>query len=356
MTDGQGSSIRDGRGGVRVDGGDGRPDLRITDGHVRVTAPDGSQQRVDIPDRGDGSGTTRPGQGDGTAPARTGDGTTAPRQDGEAGTPRRDGDAGAPRQDGDSGEPRRDTDTDTDSDTSARPDRDGSRPGGDDGRRTPGDRDEPPVRALPNTRRAALEGIPFEVAKNALNLVTGLGADMFRVWADLWVNPVNGLNPDFMNDPKYWSQVAMQIGTAIPKGAAEARYGGDAGVPGEGPGGDIAGFPLEFAHQHSRNNLRDAYMEEEHPAPPELEGPQDVWEDMQASDEAEQEQGRAQDIRREIKVLDAMLSDDMNTELQGMRDEMSPEQRRTLDRFLEGAEEERDRLRLELDGLRGGEG
>ncbi|WP_304452284.1 hypothetical protein [Nocardiopsis sp. YSL2] len=59
MTDGQGSSIRDGRGGVRVDGGDGRPDLRITDDHVRVTAPDGSQQRVDIPDRSDGSGTTR---------------------------------------------------------------------------------------------------------------------------------------------------------------------------------------------------------------------------------------------------------------------------------------------------------
>ncbi|WP_304452283.1 hypothetical protein [Nocardiopsis sp. YSL2] len=152
-----------------------------------------------------------------------------------------------------------------------------------------------------------------------------------------------------MNDPKYWSQVAMQIGTAIPKGAAEARYGGDAGVPGEGLGGDIAGFPLEFAHQHSRNNLRDAYMEEYHPPGPE--GPEDIWEEMEATDEAEAEQGRAQDIRREIKVLDAMLSDDMSAELQGKRDEMSPEQRRTLDRFLEGAEEERDRLRRELDVL-----
>ncbi|MDT0328129.1 RHS repeat domain-containing protein [Nocardiopsis lambiniae] len=47
VSDGNGVTVQDARGGVRVDTGEGHPDLRITPDHVQVVNPDGQQQRVD---------------------------------------------------------------------------------------------------------------------------------------------------------------------------------------------------------------------------------------------------------------------------------------------------------------------
>ncbi|WP_306368045.1 hypothetical protein [Nocardiopsis sp. CC223A] len=45
-------TIADGRGGVRVDGGEGRPELRITEDQVHVTEPDGHREVIDVNDIG----------------------------------------------------------------------------------------------------------------------------------------------------------------------------------------------------------------------------------------------------------------------------------------------------------------
>lgn len=62
VTDAAGVTVQDARGGVRVDTGEGHPDLRITPDHVQVVNPDGQQQRIDptVPGgrpEGDGDGT-----------------------------------------------------------------------------------------------------------------------------------------------------------------------------------------------------------------------------------------------------------------------------------------------------------
>ncbi|WP_116246419.1 hypothetical protein [Nocardiopsis sp. FIRDI 009] len=126
VDDGNGTTVRDGRRGVRVDGGDGRPDLRITDREVRVTTPDGDQQRVDIP-------TTRP-----------------------------DPDTGAPatRQDGDA--------------PSGGDRRGGGDPGGGDA----------PVRPMPDSLRASFNAMLDTLFKNALNVTGGLIAEHFWIGED----------------------------------------------------------------------------------------------------------------------------------------------------------------------------
>lgn len=66
LTDGE-TTVREGRGGVRVDSGAHNPDLHIDQNGVRVSNPDGSAQRVDYPQQGGDQGrlpnTNRPEPG-----------------------------------------------------------------------------------------------------------------------------------------------------------------------------------------------------------------------------------------------------------------------------------------------------
>ncbi|NKY98942.1 hypothetical protein [Nocardiopsis alborubida] len=237
VTDGDGNTIRDGRGGVRVDGGEGRPDLRITPDHVRVTTPEGAQHRVDVPG------------------ARTdGDGTSAPRSDDAAPGTRTDGDGAPAHADGGTGAPgdRRDGDT-TGSDGEGTParQRDGESSGGD----SPGG-DRPPVRPSLNSFGAMLEEMRLTLTKNFVNVLGGLGVEIgWQVFAD----------GDFTGTDIV--QAVVQLGTAAPKGLAEGQLSGTTALPTDGVRSHLSAFPLEMGHQAIRNDLRDLitneYLDEE---------------------------------------------------------------------------------------------
>ncbi|MFE1167456.1 hypothetical protein [Nocardiopsis sp. NPDC058789] len=268
-----GTTVRDARGGVRVDSGGG-PELRVTEGHVRVTAPDGVQHRVDIPGSGPDGGPARPDR-DGAR--------TAPRTDDGNGAPQRDGD-------------------DTASGGGDRRDSQGpERPGSD------------PVTTLRDTRRAALEAIPLELLKNILNVATGTGFDFARHFAAEatgwdWISDGIAFGPDGMPNPSYVVQSFMQLGTAIPKAAAEGRYGGADGLP---------NLPLELSHQAMRNNLRDAYLEER-----------------------EEDFLDGQELEKQRAVLDGLLSDAARAEIERSREGLPPDEARWLDSFVAAAERE----------------
>ncbi|WP_020379986.1 hypothetical protein [Nocardiopsis prasina] len=297
VTDGSsGTTVRDARGGVRVDSGGG-PELRVTEGHVRVSAPDGVQHRVDIPGSGADGAPARPDRDGGarTAPPMTDDGDAPARQDGDD-TAQRDGD-----------------------DTAS---------GGDDRRDSPGpERPDPdPVTTLRDTRRAALDGIPFELFKNILNVVAGTGFDFARHFAAEttgldWLSDGIAFGPDGMPNPSYVVQSFMQLGTAIPKAAAEGRYGGADGLP---------GFPLELSHQAMRNNLRDEYLDEFH-------------EDFREGEKVEEQ----------LEVLNKLLTEENLKEYEATRNtdhsnSSAVEEQERADRFLADAQAQRRVLEARL--------
>ncbi|WP_190394505.1 hypothetical protein [Nocardiopsis deserti] len=213
VTDGDGNTIRDGRGGIRVDGGEGRPDLRVTPDHVRVTTPEGAQHRVDVPGaRTDGDG----------APAHADEGTGVPGDRGDGDTAGSDGEGTPARQ------------------------RDGDSSGG----------DRPPVRPSLNSFGAMLEEMRLTLAKNFVNVLGGLGVEIG------WQEFADG---DFTGTDVV--QAVVQLGTAVPKGLAEGQLSGTTALPTDGAGSHLSAFPLEMGHQAIRNDLRDLitneYLDEE---------------------------------------------------------------------------------------------
>ncbi|WP_049566620.1 hypothetical protein [Nocardiopsis sp. SBT366] len=264
-----GTTVRDARGGARVDPGGGGPELRVTENHVRVSAPDGTQHRVDVPGPSADGGTASSG--------RDGSGTTS------------------------DGEGRRGSD---------RPER----PGRD------------PVTDMPNTRRAAVEAIPFELFKNILNVVAGTGFDFARHFAAEatgldWLSDGIAFGPDGTPNPSYVVQSFMQLGTAIPKAAAEGRYAGADGLP---------GLPLELGHQAMRNNLRDEYLDEFH-------------EDFREGEKVEDQ----------LDALNKLLTEENLKEYEATRDteHSNPgavEEQERADRFLAEAQAQRKVLEARL--------
>ncbi|MFE9243157.1 hypothetical protein [Nocardiopsis sp. NPDC006938] len=314
VTDGaNGTTVRDARGGVRVDSGGG-PELRVTEGHVRVTAPDGVQHRVDIPGSWADGSPLRNREGASTVPPTTGDdGARAPQRDGDA-PAQRDGDTDAPQRDGDTDAPQRDGD-----DTAS----------GRGGRRDSGDAERPdpdPVTTLRDTRRAALQPIPFEFFKNVLNVVAGTGFDFGRhfvaEWTGQdWLSEGIAFGPDGLPNPSYVVQSFMQLGTAIPKAAAEGRYGGADGLP---------NLPLELGHQAMRNNLRDEYLDEYH-------------EDFREGEKVE----------KQLEVLNKLLTKENLTKYEDTRLDDHPDpdaaaEQERADEFLARAKAEREQLEVEL--------
>ncbi|MEV2274745.1 hypothetical protein AB0I72_04095 [Nocardiopsis sp. NPDC049922] len=168
VSDGNGTTVSDGRRGVRVNGGDGRPDLRITEDQVRVTSPDGDRQTVDIP-------TARPESDSGTRPDTDGDAPRSGADDASSGDRRSDGDPGS-------------------GDTSVRPQRD--------------------------SLRDSITHMLDTLVKNSLNVTGGLVAEAF--WME---GSAEGLQTaDFV-------QAVAQMGTAVPKGLSEGRLGDTSDLP-----------------------------------------------------------------------------------------------------------------------------
>ncbi|MET9798052.1 hypothetical protein [Nocardiopsis alba] len=301
--DGGRTRISDGRGGVRVvTEGRGTPDLRITEDHVRVSAPGGAQQRVDIPRAG----------GD--------DAPTAPRPDGSDGpTPRRDEDADSPTREGEGGVPEAHRGSADRGETDGSGD--GARGSSDSGERTP-------VTSVRSTRMAALDAIPLELFKNALNITLGFGVDMLRYHLDWFADKLE-FGPDGLPNPRYLEQSLMQMGTAIPKAAAETRFGGGSGAI------------LELSHQAMRNRLRDGMLEEFH---------EDFLNEEERAEEAEK-------VEAKLDLLDKLLSDEVKGDyLESRQDpragpaEFKEEAR--MDQAFAEAERERERLEEELAELR----
>ncbi|MFE9281892.1 hypothetical protein [Nocardiopsis alba] len=306
--DGGRTRISDGRGGVRVvTEGRGTPDLRITEDHVRVSAPGGAQQRVDIPRAG----------GD--------DAPTVPRPDGSDGpTPRRDEDADSPTREGEDGVP------EAHRGSADRGETDGS---GDGGRGSSGSGEDTPVTPVRSTRVDALAAIPLELFKNALNITLGFGVDMLRYHLDWYADNLE-FGPDGLPNARYLEQSLMQMGTAIPKAAAETRF--------EGGSGAI----LELSHQAMRNRLRDGMLEEFH---------EDFLNEEEREDAEEDEINR---VGAKLDLLDKLLSDEVKGDyLESRQDpragpaELKEEAR--MDQAFAEAERERARLEEELAELRG---
>jgi hypothetical protein len=277
-----GTTVRDARGGVRVESGGIQPDLRVTPHEVRVNAPDGSQQRVDLESL---HGNPRTAD-----PVRTDEGPTPQGQAGEG---------------------------------SAQSERGGSS----------ARQDRSRITALRDTKQNVLQAVPFEVFKNVLNVVTGAAFDKLRYEMD-WSADDLEFGPNGWPNPSYVVQSSMQIGTAIQKGAVDAHYGGEHGLP---------GFPSELAHQAMRNNLRDEYLEEH-----------------------EEDFLEGKEVEKKLVLLNALLDEKVKGEYQrerkGLLSEgwLPPEeleQRRQeelrVDQFLRDAELEREELEAELAELYG---
>ncbi|MFE3461023.1 hypothetical protein ACFXKD_26065 [Nocardiopsis aegyptia] len=319
---GNGTRVRDARGGARVDVPSDRNPLdprrhfessvRVTPDHVRISAPDGSQQRVDIPGArgGEPASPARPDHGAPTP--RHDDGSPAPRQDDGSPAPRQDGETAVRADDGaDQSGPTRD-DGAASSDSPA---------GRDDGASPRGSSDQNPTTALRQSFWGAFKGMGWEALKNTLNLATGYGFDLLR-------EEFGWFDDELKLDTRYLVQSAAQLATALPKGAYDGAYSGTPGTPDGGFPGDRANVPLELAHQAARNNIRDLWLEEN-----------------------EEEFLRTEDIDAELKVLDALLDEKTLAKYEEQRGDMSPDERKNLDRFLVEVERKRDELQAERDRL-----
>ncbi|MEU3015789.1 hypothetical protein ABZ635_00140 [Nocardiopsis sp. NPDC007018] len=306
VTDGaSGTTVRDARGGVRVESGGG-PELRVTERHVRVTAPDGVQSRVEIPGTGaDATPPAAPGRSGGGTARVLGDEGAAPDQarDGS----RSEGEGAAVGEDLTANGSSAEADGQRGSGSSERPERD-------------------PVRTLRDTRRAALQPIPYEIFKNVLNVVAGTGFDFGRHFvAEVtgldWLSEGIAFGPDGLPNPSYVVQSFMQVGTAIPKAAAEGRFGG---------GDTMLGYPLELGHQAMRNNLRDEYLDEYH-------------EDFREGEKVE----------KQLEVLNSLLTKENLTKYEDTRLDDHPDpdaaaEQERADEFLARAKAEREQLEVEL--------
>ncbi|MFL1381295.1 MULTISPECIES: hypothetical protein [unclassified Nocardiopsis] len=208
VTDADGVTVQDARGGVRVDTGDGHPDLRITPDHVQVVNPDGQQQRID---------PTVPGG----------------------------------RSEGPSLADRFRTLVSRDSET------------------TLGDRVRAvvePERLRPSVDmdrlRAGGQEVSWLMVKNVLNLSFGFAVDSARDDLQELLAGL-GVEADWLtehmtttDDPKYWVQNAMQLASVVPRGVREGYHADGM------PDGFGSGFALEAAHQATRNRLRDGALED----------------------------------------------------------------------------------------------
>ncbi|PDP85876.1 hypothetical protein CQJ94_19185 [Glycomyces fuscus] len=275
VDDGNGSTIQEGRGGVRVDGGRDRPDLRITDDHVRVTTPEGAQHRVDIPGARTDGGTGTPRTDTGGVPAHTDDGAGVPGD-------RRDGDPSA-----------------SDGEGTPAPRRDGDSP----------DQGRPPVRPSLNSFGAMLDEMRLTLTKNFFNVLGGLGVEI------AWQEFADG---DFTGTDIV--QAVVQMGTAVPKGLAEGQISGTTALPTDGVRSHLSAFPLEMGHQAVRNDLRDLVTEE--------------YLDEEVALTAERNA-----IGRQVAFLEGELIPELEKEIEAARaDGNRPEDLRRLEAVLEAAE------------------
>ncbi|MCY9786245.1 hypothetical protein KIK06_20330 [Nocardiopsis sp. EMB25] len=313
VSDGNGTTVRDSRRGVRVTSGDDSPELRITEDQVRVTTATprllGTVERqdvqiVDIPTARPDTGTDAPRPG-------SGGGAPAPGRDASAPTPRQDSDAPDARRD------TTDTTDTTDTDGSTRPesgdgrsDADGS-PGNDRrGDDASGDGD-PPVRSELNSMRTTLVQTGETFVKNVLNVLGGLAAE------HLWIGEpgVAGIQTADV------VQAFTQLGTSVPKGLAEARMGDMSDLP---PG--VAPFGLEMSHQAARNMWRDDTMDAMY-------------------EEQVDTAGELNDVKKSIDFLNDVFIPEIDSQLENARNNgAGPEELERLEALREAAENQRESL------------